>query len=41
MNTLIAGIFSFALLAFMIYLFFLAIRLVKAVEKIADQLEKK
>ena len=40
MNTLFAGIISFALLASMIYIFFLAIRLVKAVEKIADQLDR-
>ena len=40
MNIVVVGTFSIAFLGFMIYSFFLAIRLVKAVEKIADQLER-
>jgi hypothetical protein len=39
MNTLVAGLGLLITLAFVIYMFSLVIRLVKAVEKIANQSE--
>lgn len=41
MNTLVAGLLFLIWLAVMIYILTLVIRLVKAVEKIADQLERR
>jgi heme exporter protein D len=40
MNTLVAGFLFLVWLAVMIYILTLVIRLVKAVERIADQLER-